>query len=273
MTYVANAKAMQTKPVTQLRTDRFDPFAEVSALRQETWGVRRGRFAVLSHRCYQRNPLFRQCCMAGFVNKAFVGSHKTAHLFEKFLHVLHVVGAGVKEWTVGNHAEERDAQTDFEAVVFHFLRRAVADIGQSLKTFEAEAACESADGVRHGVYDLQSGFVLFPVLHKALPQGVFDLLEVGGLPYEDASFGQVGKEVPIVGGKVGEQIGISVKFEELTADFEGDDLGIGEFRRKSGFSQSSGWGVLRQNVGKFVGDKAVYGDDKIVSVHRAVTFW
>ena len=114
---------------------------------------------------------------------------------------------------------------------------------------------------RYGYLDRVGG--LSTDLGQPLLEGGCDLPQVSGLPDKQGTIRQAGKEVGVMGPKVGKEVLVGGQLEVFAAEFHRDHFFITQGGRKA---------PLPQRVGVFdylvvLTDQTVDSDDKLISIH------
>src|SRR5215207_4751271 len=168
-----------------------------------------------------------------------------------------------QQGVMGNHAQPRNAHSEFEAIVVELLGCTVAIVRIRLKT--AVTSRTRQDTHRHwqGVNHLHRLLVLTRATDKLLLDMHLHLPKVGSLPYKRAPFGQFWKEMAVIAMKMLIDGFILVQSEALATDFHRHHLFIRKGWRKPSFADR----LLPTDFVVFVAYHTVHMNDKIFSIH------
>jgi hypothetical protein len=82
--------------------------------------------------------------LAKLINEAFVSRNEADEVLNQLLEELNVVRARGQQRKIGNHAQARDSQAEFEAIVGQVFGGAMPVVGVRLETAVAATAREDA---------------------------------------------------------------------------------------------------------------------------------
>src|SRR5262245_45407586 len=117
-----------------------------------------------------------------------------------------------------DHPATGEAQAQLEAVVVQLLSGTVPIVRHRLEAAVPPTAAVATDRQGQGINNLYLICRLPTHACQAVLNCRFDLPKVGGLSHEESPFGQVGKEVSVMGSKVGKEIFVGGEAEVFPAN-------------------------------------------------------
>lgn len=161
---------------------------------------------------------------------------KTRGALGEFGQHAELVDAGGNHTEASDHSGPRDASVHLEAVEGLLEQSVPSESCLSSKTRAAVGSCEHAGGQGHGVAESKVSVVGCEG-REVSPEPFLDLPEIGALAGEGGTvdLANGGEEVSVVSSETREDRFGGVESEELSADPDGEVLGVGEFgsrRRK-----------------------------------------